>query len=94
MTLPTNKGLGVPKNRDNAADADREVAKLTATFLNGLAVGLAVVGGVAPILNSFFVAQPPSGEGWVRALISIVCFVASGAINSGTRTYLRRELRK
>ena len=93
MTLPRNEGLE-PLSRASATDADREVAKVTATFLNGLAVGLAVVGGVAPALNAIYATEEPQIEGWVRGLISLICLIVAGAIHSATRAYLRRELRK
>ena len=93
MTLPTNEGLGKDE-RKQPTDAYIEAAKLTATFLNGLAVGLAVVGGVAPIFNAIYATEYVAVEAWMRALIGSVCFVVAVAIHSIARSYLKRELRK
>ncbi|MBO0663527.1 hypothetical protein LQ948_12860 [Jiella sp. MQZ9-1] len=93
MVLPTEDDLS-PVAPPGDKEADREVAKLTAAFLNGLAVGLAIVGGVAPIFNSMYAARKSSFSWWQLASISIVCLIASAAIHLATRAYLRRELRR
>ncbi len=92
MTLPTNEGLD-REGRKQLPDADVEAAKLTGTFLNGLAVGIAVVGGIAPIFNAIYATENASVEAWMRALIGSVCFVVAVAIHFIARSYLKKELR-
>ncbi|MBP0614503.1 hypothetical protein [Jiella mangrovi] len=93
MTLPTNEGLRKDRPKQ-PVDADIEAAKLTATFLNGLAVGLAIVGGVAPILNAIYTTERVPVEAWMRAVIGSVCFVVAVTIHLIATSYLKRELRK
>ncbi|NDW06458.1 hypothetical protein [Jiella pacifica] len=93
MTLPTNEGLE-KEGRKQPTDADIEAAKLTATFLNGLAVSLSAVGAFAPIFHSMYVAGEFPVAGWQLGLVSVVCFAVSVALHLCGRSYLTRELRK
>jgi hypothetical protein len=65
-----------------------EQAKLSATYLNGVAVAVVAIGGIAPWIT--LLAQE-SGPGVGRlALISVVCFSLSGALHYTARALLRR----
>lgn len=63
-----------------------EQAKLTATYLNGLAVGLAAVGGIAPWIG----AAQAGGASVVLAVVTTGCTVVSVALRLGARRVLRR----
>lgn len=93
MTLPTNEGLG-PVLSLRSGEAKREAAKLTATYVNGVAIGLALVGGVAPVFNAVYFTKDLPITWWQLVLISFTCLIVSTAIHLAARRYLERELRK
>ena len=66
-----------------------ELAKLTATYVNGLAIAIFAVGGLAPLFTSLYAASSAPISGWAIALISTVCFVGSGALHLLARQFLR-----
>jgi hypothetical protein len=51
-----------------------EQAKLTATYVNGLAIAIFAVGGLAPLFSNLYAAGPASVSGWAIVLVSSVCF--------------------
>ena len=67
---------------------ENEQAKLTATYLNGIAIAVAAVGGIAPGIT--FLVQD-SGPGPARVtVISLICLSVSGALHYAARHVLRR----
>ncbi|HEX8165479.1 MAG TPA: amino acid transporter protein [Beijerinckiaceae bacterium] len=67
---------------------ENEQAKLTATYLNGIAVAIAAVGGIAP--GVAFLVQD-TGPGAARVtFISLVCLSVSGVLHYAARRVLRR----
>jgi hypothetical protein len=66
---------------------ENERIKLTANWLNGLAIATYAVGGIAPILTSFYSGNEPSSPLAV-ALVSGVCFAATGALHFAARRIL------
>lgn len=66
------------------AAARNEQAKLSATYLNNVAVALLALGFLTPILSTAFAAEPAS------TLRLDVCTVASGALHVMARLILRR----
>lgn len=68
---------------------NNERAKLTATYLNGLAVALAAVGGLAPIFSSLTASTSAAAPGWVLLSSSVACLLGSGALHGLARLVLR-----
>jgi hypothetical protein len=65
-----------------------EQAKLSATYLNGVAIAVAAGGGIAPWVT--LVAQD-SGPGAGRlSLIGVVCFSLSGVLHYAARALLTK----
>ena len=65
-----------------------EQTKLTATYLNGLAITVFAVGGLAPVFSYAFgsiAGQPP----WVVAVVAVICLLASVALHLAARRILR-----
>jgi len=65
-----------------------EQAKLTATYLNGLAIALFAVGGLAPVFSGIYSGTITDGH--TLAIGSGSCFVASIALHFVARMILRR----
>ncbi|WAP71007.1 hypothetical protein [Jiella pelagia] len=93
MTLPTNEGLSSISPR-RSEETTREVAKFTATYVNGVAIGLALVGGLAPLFNAVYFTKELPIAWWQLVLISFICLMVSVAIHLAARRYLERELEK
>lgn len=78
-----------------------ERAKLTATYLNGIAVALFAVGGLAPLITigssiqdfspglTTGVAHFRINYSGASLVISLVCFAGSAALHSAARRALR-----
>ena len=66
--------------RDRKSPQD-ETAKLTATYVNGMAIGMVVVGGVAPFINVAISGYPLSS---IRSLLAsgMICIGLSAALHS------------
>jgi hypothetical protein len=64
-----------------------EQTKLTATYLNGLAVALFGVGGLAPVFSYIFgsVAGQPL---WAVALVAVICILVSAILHFTARRIL------
>ena len=65
-----------------------EQTKLTATYLNGLAIALFAVGGLAPVFSYTFgsiVGQPL----WAVAVAAAICLVVSAVLHLIARRILR-----
>ncbi|MBO0904584.1 hypothetical protein [Jiella sonneratiae] len=93
MTLPTNAGL-TTRVRPGDEEARREAAKLTASYVNGVAIALAAVGGIAPVFTAIYAKQPLSVGMWRLGVVSLVCLSGSAGLHWATRSYLQRALRK
>lgn len=66
-----------------------EQAKLTATYINGLAVALFAIGGVAPLAN-FVAGSTPAAAPWLSLLFFAGCATLSAALHYFARSLLRR----
>ena len=65
-----------------------EQAKLSATYLNGVAIAVVAGGGIAPWIA---LLVQDSGPGLAKAaLISAICFSLSGALHYLARTLLTK----
>jgi hypothetical protein len=76
---------------EDEAQRDRlvrnERAKLSATYFNGLAVALAAIGGLSPLLS--IIVTPGSGPShWVVVVVAAVCFSGSAALHFTARRFL------
>jgi len=69
-----------------------EVAKLTATYVNSIAAGLAIVGGIAPIINAMSSSDRMDATPATVTLLSLGCLCVSAAIHVQARVFIRREL--
>jgi hypothetical protein len=65
-----------------------EQLKLTATYLNGVAIALYAVGGLAPLLSAVTSAAGPWPSPTVTG-IAIACFIGSGWLHAQARRVLR-----
>jgi hypothetical protein len=65
-----------------------ERAKLTATYVNGMAIAIFAVGGLAPIF-SVFLSGTASATTWLVMGSSFVCSLTSVALHFVTRRFLR-----
>lgn len=63
-----------------------EQTKLTATFLNGIAIAVFAVGGLAPVFSSLYGDQ---GVPTFLLAVSGVCFFTALALHYGARLVLR-----
>ena len=67
---------------------NNERAKLTATYLNGLAVAVFAVGGLAPIFSTLYGSTPLSVPLSVLTWSSMLCWMASGVLRLTARRRL------
>jgi VIT1/CCC1 family predicted Fe2+/Mn2+ transporter len=65
-----------------------EQTKLTATYLNGLAIALFAVGGLAPLFSYTFgsIAGQPL---WAVVVVAAICLAVSAALHLIARRILR-----
>ena len=68
---------------------EKEQAKLTATYVNGLAIAVFAVGGLAPVFSALYAAGPLAVPLWAVILIGIVCFATSAALHWVARRSLK-----
>jgi hypothetical protein len=66
-----------------------ELAKLSATYVNGLAIAVFAVGGLAPIFTNLYATNPTAASAWIIAGISGVCFAASLSLHLIARKFLK-----
>jgi hypothetical protein len=66
-----------------------EQAKLTATYLNGLAIAIFAVGGLAPAVALVSGSAQVASSGPI-ALMSLSCLIASAALHFLARSVLKR----
>ncbi len=69
-------------------EGDRERLKLTANFLNILAAGTVITGGVAPLVAAIFQTSVVSLAG--GSLGSLICLAVGYLLHSAGRSLLRR----
>ena len=67
-----------------------EQVKLTATYVNGVAIAMFAVGGLAPIVALF--SGSISITPLVATLLSTICVAISAALHAFARRHLRRLL--
>lgn len=67
---------------------ENEQAKLTATYVNGVAIAFAALGGIAPWIPQF--AHGSGSEMATLAAISLVCFSLSIGLHYVARKTLKR----
>ncbi|WP_209738699.1 hypothetical protein [Aureimonas populi] len=94
--LPTNEArrralLPPPEPRDG--ETRRELAKLTATYYNGLAVSVFAVGGLAPLVAGFSQSPIDLEAPWI-AVLSLAAFALSLVAHLVARYVPRREFRR
>lgn len=70
-----------------------EQTKLRATYLNGLAIAVFAVGGLAPAFNALYATAPGRMPDWGVATLSLACLLISTAIHLAAMRVLR-ELRE
>ena len=64
-----------------------EQTKLTATYLNGVAIALFAVGAIAPVVS---VLNGAAGSGIGVALMALICITVSAVLHFLARIFLRR----
>jgi hypothetical protein len=65
-----------------------EQTKLTATYLNGLAIALFAVGGLAPVFSYAF--SSTAGQPlWAVAVVAMICLIVSAVLHLIARRFLR-----
>ena len=69
-----------------------ESVKLTATYVNGVAIAVLAVGGLAPLFTQRAAVQPVPDRPWLTPGISLLCLCVSGTLHWVARSLLR-ELR-
>lgn len=73
-----------------AALIANERAKLTATYLNGLAIAIFGVGGLAPIFSVVLSRAPGAVPTVTLSLNTCVCWIVSAGLHSLGRRFLAR----
>jgi hypothetical protein len=66
-----------------------EQTKLTATYLNGLAIAIIAIGGIAPVF-SYALGSMPGLPAWVLATAAFICLIVSGILHLVARRILKR----
>ncbi len=66
-----------------------ERTKLSATYLNGIAVAVFAVGGFAPFISTVLAADPAPHSPLLVFALMVGCWVVSGAIHSAARVTLK-----
>lgn len=78
---------------DNGEAWDKLVAnerrKLSATYLNGLAVAVFAVGGFAPFISTVLASGSGAQSPFLVLAVMAVCWMVSGAIHSAARASLK-----
>ncbi|WP_082487694.1 MULTISPECIES: hypothetical protein [unclassified Methylobacterium] len=69
-----------------------ERAKLTATYVNGVAIAVLAVGGLAPLFSQRGAGAAAPDRPWLTPVLSLLCICVSGALHWAARGFLR-ELR-
>ncbi|MEO8884114.1 MAG: amino acid transporter [Devosia sp.] len=67
--------------------AGNEQIKLSAAYVNGVAVGLVTAGVLAPLISVF--AGSGSSRPWQLVAVLVSCILVSAALHFGARTLLR-----
>ena len=72
------------------SDAEKEQIKLTATDVNGLALAVFAVGGIAPVVSALYSAAPLGVPVTVVIATTVICFGVSGGLHLAARRHLMR----
>ncbi|MDY8109301.1 hypothetical protein U0C82_09125 [Fulvimarina sp. 2208YS6-2-32] len=76
------------KDRKNVDD---ELARLTGAYLNAIAIGVTLLGGVGPLFSVIY-TRTISLPVVIVVPLSLVCFGGGILLHLGARRTLRREL--
>ena len=68
---------------------ENERRKLSATYLNGLAVAIFAVGGFAPFISTVLASGAGAQNPFLVLAVMAVCWLMSGAIHSAARASLK-----
>lgn len=63
------------------AESQKEKIKLRASFLNGLAMGIMLIGAFTPITRAAYDPAIQASTLGLMAVLSVVCFVMSGVLH-------------
>ncbi|WP_152046456.1 hypothetical protein [Aureimonas psammosilenae] len=91
MSLPTNKDI-VPPARPAVPKHVEETVKLTGTFVNNIAVGITLSGGVVPLIGLALGSLPAGTSLYLIVGVSAVCIFAGTVLHFLARHYVRQEL--
>jgi hypothetical protein len=67
--------------------AGNEQIKLSATYVNGIAIGLVTAGVLAPLISLF--AGTGSSNPWQLTIVLLSCILLSAALHLGARALLK-----
>lgn len=81
------KGGGPPSGPPNNPLIPNEQTKLTATYLNGIAIALFAVGAIAPTVTLLNSDTNSAGIG--TSAVAVVCLVSSAVLHLLARAVLR-----
>lgn len=76
----------VGAGRLGKTEGEREQIKLQAAYMNGIAIGLFLIGGLSIPTT---ILTNAAGRGWLAILIACLCFVASFVLHKGAKRSLR-----
>ena len=65
-----------------------ERAKLTATYVNGLAIAIFAVGGFAPFIGALGIVTDKQGLSAGALILLVVCSLTSGGLHLSARSQL------
>jgi hypothetical protein len=83
------KGGGPPAGPSGNPLIPNEQVKLTATYMNGVAIALFAVGGIAPTIT-FMNGGLTSPSAVGTAIVVAVCIISSALLHFSARAVLRR----
>ena len=83
-----DRALFRPKPNARTILVVNERAKLNAGHVNTIAGSVFTVGGLAPIFAVLYTNTQPVIPLWAIVSISLVCWIASGALHVSARQYL------
>ena len=69
-----------------------ERAKLSATYVNGVAIAILAVGGLARLFAQRSPAPSPTDQFWLTPAILRLCLCVSGTLHWAARSFLRELL--
>ncbi|WP_185985040.1 amino acid transporter [Aureimonas mangrovi] len=76
------------EERSPKTEAEREQTKLRATYLNGIAIGIFLVGGLS-VPSSILLSPAAGGSIAIPLAIALFCFIVSPALHWTARISLK-----